>query len=314
MLTGQATPFRPDEYTMTQKLTPATALLLLVPPLLWAGNAVVGRMINDQVPPVTLNLLRWLLAGLILLPLGWPIFRRGSGLWAGRKRFALLGLLGISLFNAMQYLALKSSTPINVTLVIASTPVWMLLVGKSFFGVAVNRRQWLGAALSIAGVLTVLVRGQFHQLLAFKLVAGDLIMLLATLCWAFYSWLLTRGNDPVAIRANWAQFLLAQIGYGLLWAGLSSAAEWTFTDAHIVWSGKLVAALLFVAIGPAILAFRCWGAGVARVGPNIAAFFTNLTPLFAALLSSLFLGELPHLYHGVAFILIVGGILFSASR
>ena len=64
-----------------------------------------------------------------------------------------------------------------------------------------------------------------------------------------------------------------------------------------------MAALLFVAIGPAVLAFRCWGAGVERVGPNIAALFINFTPLFAALLSSMFLGELPHLYHGVAFVM-----------
>jgi drug/metabolite transporter (DMT)-like permease len=69
-----------------------------------------------------------------------------------------------------------------------------------------------------------------------------------------------------------------------------------------------------VAAGPAVIAFRCWGAGVQRVGPNIAAFFNNLTPLFAALMSSAFLGELPHLYHAIAFALIVGGIVLSSRR
>ena len=212
---------------MTQKLTPATALLLLFPPLLWAGNAVVGRLINDLVPPITLNLLRWLLAALILLPLAWPIFRRGSGLWAERKRLACWACSGLACSMPMQYLALKSSSPINVTLVIASTPVWMLLVGTSFFGVSVNRRQWLGALLSIAGVLTVLVRGQWQQLLSLKLVAGDLIMLAATLSWAFYSWLLTRGNDSPTIRANWPLFCwpkFAMACSGLCCAVLPSGA------------------------------------------------------------------------------------------
>ncbi|MBC7718752.1 MAG: EamA family transporter, partial [Chitinophagaceae bacterium] len=46
---------------MNQRLTPATALLLVVPPFLWAGNAVVGRLVQDLVPPVTLNFLRWAL-------------------------------------------------------------------------------------------------------------------------------------------------------------------------------------------------------------------------------------------------------------
>jgi drug/metabolite transporter (DMT)-like permease len=54
--------------------------------------------------------------------------------------------------------------------------------------------------------------------------------------------------------------------------------------------------------------------GVQRVGPAIAGFFSNLTPLFAALLSAAFLGELPHLYHAVAFVLIVGGIVVSSRR
>jgi drug/metabolite transporter (DMT)-like permease len=69
-----------------------------------------------------------------------------------------------------------------------------------------------------------------------------------------------------------------------------------------------------VAVGPSLLAYRCWGAGVARVGPAIAAFFSNLTPLFAALMSATLLGEPPRLYHAVGFVLIVGGILVSARR
>jgi len=74
-----------------------------------------------------------------------------------------------------------------------------------------------------------------------------------------------------------------------------------------------VAALLYIGIGPAVLAYRCWGLGVQRVGPNIAGFFSNLTPVFAAVLSSLVLGEWPQWYHGVAFALIVGGIVVSSQ-
>ena len=69
-----------------------------------------------------------------------------------------------------------------------------------------------------------------------------------------------------------------------------------------------------IAVGPALIAFRCWGAGVQRAGPSTAAFFSNLTPLFAALLSIAFLGESPQAYHGIAFMLIVGGIIVSSRR
>jgi drug/metabolite transporter (DMT)-like permease len=297
---------------MNRPLSLSTALLLTIPPILWAGNAVVGRMVHAMVPPMTLNLLRWLIALLILLPMASMLFKPGSGLLSHWRRFALLGLLGIGLYNSLQYLALQSSTPINVTLVAASMPVWMLLVGALFFHAQVRRKQVLGALLSIAGVVLVLCRGDWQQLLAFRLVPGDLYMILATLAWSVYSWLLTRREEPEAIRQDWAAFLAAQVIYGVLWSGLFAGAEWSVKDAHITWSPLLLAALLYVAVGPAVIAFRCWGAGVQRAGPSVAGFFANLTPLFAALMSAAFLGEAPHLYHGIAFALIVGGIALSA--
>jgi drug/metabolite transporter (DMT)-like permease len=125
--------------------------------------------------------------------------------------------------------------------------------------------------------------------------------LLATLCWALYSWLLTQRNEPEEIRGNWALFLMAQVIFGLGWAGMFTGAEWALTDAHIVWGPPLFAALIFVSVGPAVLAYRCWGLGVQTAGPAVAGFFANLTPLFAAIMSSVFLGDLPKAYHAVAF-------------
>lgn len=296
------------------RLTLSTAFLLTLPPLLWAGNAVVGRLMNGLVPPITLNFLRWLLAFLLLLPLAGPILRPGSALWPHWRRFALLGLLGVGCYNALQYLALKTSTPINVTLVAASTPVFMLGIGRLFFGAPVTGRQVAGALLSISGVLLVLCRGQWEQLLAVRLVPGDLYVLLATAAWAWYSWLLSRPGEPAALRADWSAFLMAQMVMGLGWSGLFAAGEWALSDAHIHWGWPLVLALAYVALGPAILAYRCWGIGVQRAGPALAGFFSNLTPLFAALLSAAFLGEPPQLFHALAFLLIVGGIVVSSRR
>jgi drug/metabolite transporter (DMT)-like permease len=284
---------------MNQKLTPKTVLLLTVPPLLWAGNAIVGRLVRTAVPPMTLNLLRWTIALAVLVPLGWATLRQAGVIGSIRarwRRYALLGLLGIGMYNSLQYLALQSSTPINVTLVASGMPVWMMLVGRLFYGVAVRTRQVIGALLSIVGVLAVLCRGDVDQLLALRLVAGDLYMILATIAWSFYSWMLLQPQDE------------------LLWSAGFAGVEWSLGAAAIAWSWPVAAALLFVAVCPAVLAFAMWGAGIRRAGPGIGAFFVNLTPLFTALLSSAFLGELPHAYHVLAFLLIVGGIVVSAKR
>jgi drug/metabolite transporter (DMT)-like permease len=299
---------------MNHRLTLSTALLLTISPLLWAGNAVVGRLVTGLVPPMTLNFLRWVLAFLLLLPLAAPVLRRHSGLWSHWRRYTVLGLLGVGCYNSLQYLALKTSTAINVTLVASITPVFMLAMGACFFGQPVTRRQLVGAALSIAGVLVVLSRGEWAQLLAVRLVPGDIYVLFATAAWALYSWLLVRPGDAPGFRANWAWFLMAQIVFGLGWSGLFAAGEWALGNAQIHWGLPLAAALAFIAIGPAIIAYRCWGLGVQRAGPNAAGFFSNLTPLFAAVMSAAFLGELPHVYHAIAFALIVGGIVVSSAR
>ncbi|MYM81450.1 EamA family transporter [Duganella sp. FT50W] len=299
---------------MNQRLTARTIFLLTLPPLLWAGNAIVGRLVHDLLPPVLLNFLRWSIALLILLPLAGPVFRREAGLWPHWKTYAMLGLLGIGMYNALQYLALQSSTPINVTLVASGLPVWMMLTGWLFFGVAVTRRQVAGAVLSIAGVLLVLARGEWRHVLELRLVPGDLFMILATIAWSFYSWLLTRATEPAGIRANWASFLAAQVAFGVIWSGGFAAGEQALGAMPVQWSWMLTLALLYVATCPAIIAFGCWGAGVRAAGPSVGAFFVNLTPLFTAVLSSAFLGEAPHGYHAAAFALIVGGIVVSARR
>lgn len=302
---------------MGKRLAPSTILLLSLPPLLWAGNAVVGRLVRGAVPPMTLNLLRWAIALVVLLPLGASTLRT-PGVLAGVRarwvRYAMLGLLGIGMYNSLQYLALRTSTPINVTLVASGVPVWMMLVGRLFYGVKVRPWQVAGAVLSIAGVLVVLCRGDAGQLLALRLVAGDLFMILATIAWSFYSWMLLQPQDEPALKADWAAFLAVQVGFGLLWSGAFTGVEWSMGAHPVAWSGMVAAALAFVGIGPAVLAYAMWGAGIRRGGPELGAFFMNLTPLFAALLSSSFLGEAPHLYHALAFALIVGGIVVSARR
>lgn len=301
--------------TTAPLLTPSTLGLLLLPPLLWAGNSILGSVVADRVPPITLNFFRWLLAMLLLLPWGWRLLLPSSVMWPHWRRYAVLGLLGVGCYNSFQYLALHTSTPINVTLVASSVPVFMLAMGAVWFKQRITRRQMLGAALSIAGVLCVLGRGDWQTLLQVELVIGDVYVLIAVLCWALYSWLLSQPKDPPEIRSNWVNFLMAQIVFGVLWCGLCTALEWQLSDnPHIDWGWPLYAALLYVALGPAILAYRSWGLGIQRVGPNIAGFFANLTPLFAAVMSTVLLGDAPQTYHAAAFMLIAGGIVVSSRQ
>lgn len=305
-------------------LTPRLALLMTLPPLLWAGNAVVGRMMVGTVPPLTLNLMRWTLTALVLLPLVWPHLRSWRRLAADvRARWPhllLLGLLGVGLFNSLQYMALVTSSALNVTLVASSMPVWMLAIGRAFYGERPHRAQYAGAALGLAGVLTVIARGDWRTLAQVELVPGDLFILAAVVGWAFYSWLLAR--PPLHLRGehrpdwDWAAFLFVQVLFGSAVAAVFTAGEQLAGAAPVRWDAGggwgVAAALAYVSLGASVVAYRCWGLGVAQGGPALAAFFNNLTPVFAAVISALVLGEVPRGYHALAFALIVGGIVVSS--
>jgi len=302
------------------RLTPRLAAMLATPPLMWAGNAVIGRIAIDSIGPLWLNALRWVVALALLLPLGWAAvatpaaWRQLGERW---RYLAVLGVIGIGGYNALQYMALRTSTPLNVTLIASSSPVWSLVIGALVYRVRPTRRQVLGAALSLTGVATVLSRGDLATLLGIRFVQGDLLILIAIIGWSYYSWLLAR--PPAHMQGEsrptwgWAEFLVAQSVYGvpsaLMVALIGNAVA---PPPPATWSPMLVAIILFVAIGPSVIAYRLWGLAVAEAGPQMAAIFYNLTPLFAAVLSAALIGEWPRLFHGIAFALIVAGISVSS--
>ena len=298
------------------QLNLATTSYLLIATALWAGNAIVGRVLvaSGAVSPITLSLVRWGLAALLLLPMGWRVFVPSSAFWQNKKRFLLLGLFGVGSYNVLLYLALETSTAINVTLIGASMPIWMLLIGAIFYQTKPGLLQLVGAVVSLLGVAIVLTRGDLSSLLSMQMVLGDLFILCATITWAFYSWMLSRPGSSPERQWPWAQFLMAQVLVGLLWTGFFDTVEIATGQAYLelnLWTASLI---LFVAVGPSLISYRCWGLGVNGAGPTVAAFFANFIPLFTAIFSAALLGEPPQLFHGLAFAFIVSGIVISSRK
>ena len=308
--------YPPTLFFPMPQITLATIAYLLIATALWAGNAIAGRVLvaSGAVAPITLSTVRWGLAALLLLPLGWRVFLPKSPLWQNKKRFVILGLFGVGSYNVPLYLALQTSTAINVTLIGASMPIWMLFIGAVFYQEKPNLLQLIGAIVSLVGVAIVLTRGDLSTLLSMQIVVGDLFIMLATILWAFYSWMLSRPGASSERQWPWAQFLMAQVFAGLLWTGFFDGFEIAAGHAYLdlnLWTGSLI---LFIAVGSSLIAYRCWGLGVTGAGPTVAAFFANFIPLFTAVLSAAMLREPPHLFHGLAFALIVTGIIVSSRR
>jgi drug/metabolite transporter (DMT)-like permease len=287
------------------KLNFNTFLLLILPPLLWAGNAVIGRLMVGQIPPLALSFYRWFFALLLAL-----LFT-GRGLWRQRallrlhwKTLATMGFLGIACYNSLQYVALHTSTPLNVSLITSSAPVFILLIGALFYREPIGPASWWGAALSVAGVMVVVTKGQIDHLLQLRLATGDLIMLLAVFLWGFYTWELRRrplGLSPFAS-------LTVQMAWGSLFIAPFAAFEHWGMGESTHWGLPVVLAIGYVAVLASLLAYVCWGTAVARTGAQIPAYFGNLAPVFAAVLSYVFLHEGIALYHLAGAALIFAGI------
>jgi len=291
------------------RLDPATAALLTAPPLFWAGNAVAARMLVGDVPPVALSLARWVIAFALLLPFAWRAAIPHRAAFARHWRILLaIGPLGVGAYNTLQYIALQTSSPMATSLIASSSPVFILAIGAAVFGERARPAQWLGAALSVGGVVLVMARGDPANLAQLRFVPGDLIMLVANVTWTLYTWLL-RKHRP---NLPFAPLLLVQMAIGIAAIAPFAVLEAALSPARIAWSGGVAAAMLYMAVFPSLAAYWCWDVGIRRVGAVIPVYFANLTPVFAAVLSMWLLADPPRAYHIAALALIVVGIQLAS--
>jgi drug/metabolite transporter (DMT)-like permease len=276
-------------------------LLLAFAPLTWGGNLVVGRALAGAVDPTTLNAVRWGGAAVILAAFsGRDLWRHRGALWRERRLIAALGLSGIGGFHLLQYTALAHTTVVNVALITATTPLYVALIAGTLSGDRLAVRQWAGVALSVVGAVVVVARGDLATLVRLDLRGGDLIQLVAVTFWALYTVLLRwRPADVPPLT-----FLLATILPGLA----LTAASYAVRDVELVLTGEIALGLSYLVIFPSTLAYLAWGGGVKALGPQVGAAFSNLVPVYGALLAVALLGEPLRPYHLTAAVLVGGGI------
>ncbi|MDO6386774.1 DMT family transporter [Uliginosibacterium sp. 31-12] len=285
-------------------------LLLVLTVLFWSGNWVVGRGLRADVPPVALAFWRWVIAFACTLPFAWPC--RAQAWPALREHWPILlilALLGITAYNTLAYLGLQYTTATNGVLLNSFIPVVILVLGWGFLGKPVHGRALLGLGASLLGVLVIVAHGEFARLLGLSFNPGDLWIMVSVFVWAAYTLLLTRrpaGLEPMLLLA-----LLTAIGV----LGLAPFYLWELAQGRSIhFSAGALAGMAYTGIFPAFLGYVFWNRAVAQVGAATAGLFIHLMPVATPLLSALFLGEAPRLYHLAGMSLIIGGIFISTRR
>ena len=288
----------------------ATAYTLLVlTALFWAGNWVIARGIQGHMSPIAMAFWRWLCALIILVPfVARPIAREWRSVLRSWKVLVPLGVLGVGAFNTLTYTGLKYTAATNGVLLNSIIPILVIAINVTFLREPLRAIQAAGVAVSLAGVLTIVARGDTDVLMHLRLNPGDLWVLAAMLTWAVYTVLLRlrpRGLSSTAFTGS-------LIAIGVVF--LLPVFAWDYdAGSRTQWGPVTFAAVAYFAIFPSVLAYFFWNAAVARVGGERASTFLHLMPLFGAVLSAAFLGEALLWYHYAGALLIFSG-LFIASR
>ena len=286
-------------------------LLLTLSTLFWAGNFIVGKFATlFEIPPLTLNVLRWLSVWFILMPFTYKeIYNNLSYIKKKWLVISFMGLITISTFNSVVYFALNHTQVINAVLVLAAIPAATIVLSSLMNIEKTNIYQLLGLLLSIIGIGSIISHGNFQKIISLSFNKGDVWMLVCVITWSLYSTLLKKNKFKLS------QFTLIQlmVSAGLLFLVPQLFYE-KFIGLEVNFNKAFFIILFYVVAFPAIAAYYCWQKGVEIIGPNRASMFIQLMPLFSAVMAIIIFKEKFELYHFVGATFIVSGIYLSNKK
>ncbi|MBI3634880.1 MAG: DMT family transporter [Candidatus Rokubacteria bacterium] len=279
-------------------------LALLLITILWGSYPAITKAAYRDFPPLFLGTARVALAAAFLT---WQLFRAGEPATRGLspaalRAFLVLGICGIVISTQLSYLAIYFTTAANVALLQAATPVLVALGARFHLGERLTRAQWLGVALSAAGVLLIISHGRLGALAPGEIRAGDVINLVGLTGWAAYTVygkrVLALYSPALATTGAYVLGTLVMIPIAIVTAPLFPAPR---LASPIGW---------FVVLYQAILggiAHVWWYRAVQTVGPSRSAIFMNVQPIVGVGLAAALLGE------RVGVVQVLGGICVLAG-
>ena len=273
---------------------------------MWAGHTIAARLSVGEMSPMVMMGLRWMACLAILtfifrkqMVAEWPRVRNRLG-WV-----AAMGGLGMAGFTFFFILAAQYTTAINLGITQSSVPMIVMLMSLAFFGTRIGMVQIVGLAVSFIGVLVLVTTGSLAVLASLIFNRGDLLMLVACVCYAGYTVGLSRRIDmPPALM--------------LAFFAVPATLVFVFFMGLEFWRGEMVLPgikglfiVAYCAIFPSMLAQIFFMRGVELAGANRAGFYLNLIPVFSSIMGVIFLAESLYLYHAASLAMVLGGIYLA---
>ena len=280
---------------------------LVLTTFFWAAVFHLGKYAINYMSPLSAAAWRFLLAGALLIPVVY--FQKawdGNAIRRNVWPILAMGVIGVFGFNASLFFGLKLTSPVNGGLIMGFNPAITALLTATMLGEKIQPRQWLGFAISLAGVVVIVCRGSLQQLLAMSFSMGDLLILLGCTCWALYSVIPKRfvKQLPTMLMTT-STIIVGAISLAIM-------AQLTAGDLFLVQSWPVIATVVAMSVFGSVLAYLWWNQGIARIGAARAAIFVNLVPLFTAAIG-VALGQSLSGAQVVGALLVIAGVITTVS-
>lgn len=273
--------------------------------IVWGISFIATKLALRDLAPVSVVWLRFAI-GVIILGVA-STLRHQISFPKGKEwlYFALLGFLGITFHQWLQSTGLVTAQASTTAWIVATTPIFMAILGLIFLHEKFDWVQVSGILLAIIGVLLVVSKGNIKGLFNGNFGSpGDFLIMISAINWAVFSILSRRGLEKH--QATWMMFCV--MAFGWLFSTLLFMVNGDFQDfGNLTWTSLL--GIGFLGIFCSGLAYIAWYDGLKAVPASQIGAFLYLEPLVAVIVAWFILGEylLP--------ISLVGGviILFGVS-
>jgi drug/metabolite transporter (DMT)-like permease len=258
-------------------------LILLLTSFLWGGNFVYSKFLVGHASPITLTILRWIIAIFVQFPF---LLKKEKKLLPPRDSvlpLLLMGLTGVVFFNIFQFLALAGTSSINAGLISTLNPLSIAVSSVLFLHEKLNFRQLFAMLLSLFGVVIVLSKGTISRVLSLHFNSGDLWMVAAVILWGIYSvcgkWAMKKVSPMFATFYSGVFGVIMLLPFNLL--------SFKVTDIDT----PFLLSLLYTGIVSTVVCMLLWNIGVQKVGATKSGIFLNFNPVFTAILAFFILKE-----------------------
>lgn len=288
-------------------------LLATLSAIFWGANFNVGKILVGYLSPLNLAALRFLCSFILILPVVLFIENRNTIKQMLQQNFwiyVVLSIIGIVGYNAFFFEGLKYTTPINAALIMATNPPLTMLLAGLFLKETMRINQKVGAFISLIGVAIVITHGSLTELLHFQLSVGDMIVMLANICWALYGVLARcylKQSTPLITTASTmfigAVILMLIAGYNLNTSMLQAFIHQPF---------NMYGALIYMIIFGTVLAYLFWNYSISQLGAGKTSIFFNLIPVVTTMLA-IFLGQTVTSVQIIGGVGVIFGVLLSTN-